>query len=482
MRMNKFLLASILLLIPRALFGTTVTLTGVVMNPASSVPLQGQACFQLPVNAIDTSTSRALTTLATCFRIVNGTFPLFATVVPNDVIQPLNTYYTATYYDRTGQFVGMANYVIPTGGGTFNVGLAIPTAVTTSNISFISPACLSCNNTFTGLNTFTQQLAETVSTGTAPFSITSTTLVPNLNVQVLNGVTVTGTPSNGALLQATSSSAASWASPSGLQSFYTNSASPGTAINLIAKLAGAPSVVQTAAITDTGGAVGICLINCTTSGLAGITTTGQASCVFDGVTTAGDYVQISATVAGDCHDAGNAYPSSGQVLGRVLSTNGAGGTYNMTLFGTEIKGSTPAVTVNPFSSTTLVGDVSVSATTQTDVMNRSITMPASGCPCRVLLSYSLYVTTASSGVGYSAWVNDGTVNMAGTNAGQSNGTSGGLASLSYGGYTTVTYANGANVTFTLRTEGDHTYTVRAASQVAGSAPNSSFQVSAVSSN
>ena len=129
-----------------------------------------------------------------------------------------------------------------------------------------------------------------------------------------------------------------------------------------------------------------------------------------------------------------------------------------------------------FSATTLGGDVSVSATTQTDVMTRTVTMPSSGCPCRVFMSYSLYITTASSGVGYSAWVNDGSVDMGGTNAGQSNGSSGALASLSYSGYTTVTYTNNTVVTFTLRTEGDHTYTVRAASQVAGSAPNSSFQV------
>src|SRR5204863_3516945 len=119
---------------------------------------------------------------------------------------------------------------------------------------------------------------------------------------------------------------------------------------------------------------------------------------------------------------------------------------------------------------------------QTDVMTRTISMPSSGCPCRVLMSYSLYITTGSSGVGYSAWVNDGTNDMAGTNAGQSNGSSGALTSLSYSGYTTVTYSNSASVTFTLRTEGDHTYTVRKLSQVAGSAPASSFQVAATLSN
>jgi len=61
------------------------------------------------------------------------------------------------------------------------------------------------------------------------------------------------------------------------------------------------------------------------------------NCVFDGATTAGDYVQISSTVAGNCHDAGAAYPAGGQVLGRVLSTNASGGTYATHLFGPEIQ-------------------------------------------------------------------------------------------------------------------------------------------------
>lgn len=140
-----------------------------------------------------------------------------------------------------------------------------------------------------------------------------------------------------------------------------------------------------------------------------------------------------------------------------------------------------------FSSTTLAnspgGDVAVSATTATNVMTRTVTMPASGCPCRAFVGYTLYVTTAASGVGYSAWVSDGTVTYAGSNQGQSNGSSGALVQLSPGApWSTATYANGANVTFTLVTEGDHAYTVKGSSQLAGSAPNSTFQVAIQTSN
>lgn len=57
--------------------------------------------------------------------------------------------------------------------------------------------------------------------------------------------------------------------------------------------------------------------------------------MFDNSTTADDYVTISPTVNGDCHDAGATFPVGQQVLGRVLVT-AAAGTRSMTLFGPEI--------------------------------------------------------------------------------------------------------------------------------------------------
>jgi len=87
----------------------------------------------------------------------------------------------------------------------------------------------------------------------------------------------------------------------------------------------------------TSGVIGICTAGCGTSGTATIQIAGTTSCVFDATaTTAGDYVQISAT-AGDCHDAGSSVPTSGQIIGRVLSTNSAGGgTYSIALFTQEL--------------------------------------------------------------------------------------------------------------------------------------------------
>ena len=71
---------------------------------------------------------------------------------------------------------------------------------------------------------------------------------------------------------------------------------------------------------------------------------GWTSCIFDGTTTFGDYIQISTTIAGDCHDTGSAtYPTSGAVIGRVQSTNaGTGTAANVNLYSPGITGALAA--------------------------------------------------------------------------------------------------------------------------------------------
>lgn len=115
-----------------------------------------------------------------------------------------------------------------------------------------------------------------------------------------------------------------------------NAGTTGTTLNMLAKLSGAPSTALITATTDTGGAIGVVVAGAGTTGNAVVAVQGSASCIFDGATVAGDYVQISGTVAGNCHDAGSTYPSANQVIGRVMSTNGAGGTF-VVLLNDEIK-------------------------------------------------------------------------------------------------------------------------------------------------
>lgn len=63
------------------------------------------------------------------------------------------------------------------------------------------------------LATFTKQISSTVATGTAPLSVTSTTLVPNLNVGTVDNVTISGTPATGMVPTATSTTTATWQTP-----------------------------------------------------------------------------------------------------------------------------------------------------------------------------------------------------------------------------------------------------------------------------
>jgi len=146
-----------------------------------------------------------------------------------------------------------------------------------------------------------------------------------------------------------------------------NATSTGTTLNKLAKLSGAPATVVLTSASDASGAVGIVIDGAGTTGSAQIARSGQASCAFDGATTSGDYVQISATVAGDCHDVGANYPSSGQVLGRVLSTNAGAGTYPLLLSGSDVPGSGPATIPSVFGRTGAIvsqsGDYSVSQVT-----------------------------------------------------------------------------------------------------------------------
>lgn len=103
-----------------------------------------------------------------------------------------------------------------------------------------------------------------------------------------------------------------------------NAATTGTTLNEIAMSTGVGTAVIASASTTTG-LLGIVGSGAGTTGNATIVTDGQIGCIFDGATTAWDYV-IQGTTAGKCHDAG-ATPPPVQFVGRVLSTNASAGTY-----------------------------------------------------------------------------------------------------------------------------------------------------------
>lgn len=115
-----------------------------------------------------------------------------------------------------------------------------------------------------------------------------------------------------------------------------NEGATGTTINRLAKLTGAPSTAIITTAGDTEGAIGVVTAGAGITGNATIAIIGQVTCDFDGATTAGDYVVISATTAGMCHDEGAAFPNGKATYGRVLSTNVGAGAYVMELMTPDI--------------------------------------------------------------------------------------------------------------------------------------------------
>jgi hypothetical protein len=106
-----------------------------------------------------------------------------------------------------------------------------------------------------------------------------------------------------------------------------NAGTGGTTAGLVAKFSGAPSTALTTLVSDTDAAIGVVIGGAGTTGSAQIAIHGQASCTFDGATTAGHFVVLSSTVAGNCHDGGATRPAGVQTIGNVLSTNAAGGSF-----------------------------------------------------------------------------------------------------------------------------------------------------------
>lgn len=118
-----------------------------------------------------------------------------------------------------------------------------------------------------------------------------------------------------------------------------NAASTGTTINKLFTTNSSGNAVNVSA-GATSGALGLCDSGCGTTG-TGTFLVGPAdhSCVFDGGVTRNDYVGISASVAGDCTDAGATPPVGVETIGRVDQATTAGtGTYTVFFYGPDFSG------------------------------------------------------------------------------------------------------------------------------------------------
>ncbi len=176
---------------------------------------------------------------------------------------------------------------------------------------------------------------------------------------------------------------------------YTND-STGTTANKLVKYVQASNTVETTATTDTNGAIGVVYSGAGTSGTVQIAQSGTVDCVFDNATTAGDYVNISSTTAGDCHDAGSSLPSSGEVLGHVNSTNAAAGTYAINIFSPDVGGTS---TVCKGKTNCGSGGSGTGSVTSINIVGNGVTSKTavSGCPITSSGTCTLQVADASAG-------------------------------------------------------------------------------------
>jgi hypothetical protein len=117
-----------------------------------------------------------------------------------------------------------------------------------------------------------------------------------------------------------------------------NAGTTGTTNALLAKLTGAPSTAVITATSDIAGALGVVVSGGGTSGSAVIAIQGEVACTADNATTAGDYVVIGTTTAGRCKDGGASKPTSGQIIGRFLTTTASGSNATVEIWPAEVTG------------------------------------------------------------------------------------------------------------------------------------------------
>jgi hypothetical protein len=158
----------------------------------------------------------------------------------------------------------------------------------------------------------------------------------------------------------------------------------GTSPLLLARL-NADGGVQRASTTDTTGIVGVVISLPGPTGFVEVAYSGIVNCNFDGPTVTGHYVVNSPTSSGFCSDAGSAYPSSGQVLGRILRTTASFASVPILLFGPEMRGSAggtlvsintgPGLFGGPITSSGTIG-IASGGVTNAMLQNNAVTVAA----------------------------------------------------------------------------------------------------------
>ncbi len=156
-----------LLRLPPPAHATTTNLIGTIKD-AQGNGVNGTLVLQLAVSAKDTTTNTFIIPRPIVYQLINGVIQ-GGTTVPiqdNASMSPDGDYYTAKVYDSAGALIAQANYVVPA-GASFNLGAAVPTSITTSNISYVSPVLANQSNNFTVAQTFARIISGTTNPAAA---------------------------------------------------------------------------------------------------------------------------------------------------------------------------------------------------------------------------------------------------------------------------------------------------------------------------
>lgn len=188
----------------------------------------------------------------------------------------------------------------------------------------------------------------------------------------------------------------------------------GTTIHQWAISSGSPPQASVATTATTSGVLGICIAGCGNTGTATIQQSGTTTCVFDGGVTSNDYVQLSTTTGGDCHDAGATQPGGSLTIGSIIDTSNASpGTYKIQVglptdsVGSGGGGVNTALQIGDDTAYTgaknavsgITASIHAGTGTTTSLYNAIAT--ATGCPsstpCKVFLDPSQTYTLTNSG-------------------------------------------------------------------------------------
>jgi hypothetical protein len=349
--------------------------------------------------------------------------------------------------DATGRaFVFLSansyKFVMTTSGG---IVLWTVDNITASNLSL-----LASNNTWLGTNTFQ---AQTTFNGPVRFNVGFTSLGPNT---LGGGGSMSGTFSGSPIFSGTPNFSAGFLATTGTFSGQiTSTVTTGTPPFIVA------STTQVA--------------NLNASQLEGFTWEIPSTI---GITTpnTGKFTTLNATTSLTL----NGSTAQTGVQGtdtKLLSAGTVAGTGAMLCTDANGGATTSGCPSLLLFSNTFPGGIALTGANAT-IGTINLTMPASGCPCRIEVSYSIYISTGPSPT-VNIWVSDGSQTWASTQMNYVNTVVGGQAATDW---SPTTYANNAAVTLTLSGRASGTPTSTVAAPTGGSGTNSYFKAVVMSSN